>query len=118
MANKTIQAVSIETKDAKLARLRKDYILVQWPAFLELFPGMPGFISNEVFEQKALDMLEYGKAAQVSVTGSNWAEDDLATLHARPGKDFLSHIRSSYNRTNLVSNWRTVRDQLLMDLEE
>ncbi len=118
MSNKTVQSVSVETKDAKLARLRKDYVLVQWPKFLETFPGMPGFVSNAIFEQKALEMLELGKAAHVSVTGERWAEDDLDHLNGRPAKDFLNHIRSNYNRVNLASNWRLVRDQLLMDLDE
>lgn len=118
MSNKTIQAVSVETKDNKLARLRQEYVLEHWPVFINAFPGSPGFVSEGAFEQKALEMLQLGIEAQVSVTGSPWDPDDLVYLASRPPKDFLSHLKSGYNRTQLVDTWRTVRDQLLMDMED
>lgn len=115
MSNKTVQSAVVENRDLKQARLRSEYVLTHWPRFLELFPGMPGYISQATFEQKALEMLELSKAAKVSVTGDRISEDSIEHLLARPAKDFLVHIRSSYNRTNLASNWRLVRDQLLLD---
>lgn len=118
MGNTTVKDVIVETKDNKLARLRREYILEHWPLFLNEFPGLPGFINEGSFEQRALKMLELGKAAQVSVTGSPWAEDDLDTLLSRPPKDFLTYLKSEYNRKQLANTWRTTRDQLLMDMED
>lgn len=115
MGNTTIQSTMVETKDQKLARLRKEYILEQWPKFLDLFPGMPGYRGEAILEQKALEMLELGLAAQVSVTGSPWDPEDLEGLAARPPKDFLKHLKSNYNRINLADQWRIVRDNYLLD---
>ncbi|QBJ02903.1 hypothetical protein MZD04_gp377 [Pseudomonas phage Psa21] len=115
MSNKTIVETRVETKDAKLARLRKEYILEHWPRFVELFPGMPGYRGDGPFEQKALEILELSKEAQVSITGQNWDPEDLDTLNNRPAKDFIKHIRSNYNRINLGNQWRVVRDQYLLD---
>lgn len=118
MSNKTIQHVAVENKDTKLARLRKEYLLEQWPRFLELFPGMPGYQGEGPFEQKALEMLELGKAAQVTVTGLNWDPNDLHSLNSRPSKDFLRHLKSNYNRMNLAEQWRGVRDLYLLEQQE
>lgn len=118
MSNKTVQSVVVETKDAKLARLRKEYILEQWPKFLDLFPGMKGYQGEGPLEQKALEMLELGKAAQVSVTGIPWDPEDLNTLLNRPAKDFLNHLKSNYNRINLADQWRLVRDKYLLDMDD
>ncbi|WDS62066.1 hypothetical protein [Pseudomonas phage D6] len=117
MGNTTIQSIEVETKDLKLARLRREYLLEQWPKFLDLFPGMPGFRGEAVLQQKALEMLELGKAAQVSVTGSPWDPEDLEHLERRPAKDFLNHLKSNYNRINLADQWRATRDQYLLDTQ-
>lgn len=117
MSNQTVQSVVVETKDAKLARLRREYILEHWPKFLDKFPGMAGYAGEGPFQQKALEMLELGKAAQVSVTGSPWDPNDLEYLERRPAKDFLNHLKSNYNRVNLADQWRTVRDQYLLDTQ-
>lgn len=118
MSNQTIQAVAVETKTDKLARLRKEYIIEQWPTFLKLFPGMPEYRGEGPLEQKALEMLELSYAAQVSIIGVKVPEEDLPSLLARPTKDFIKHLKSSYNRSNLADQWRLVRDQYLMDPEE
>lgn len=115
MGNQTIQSITVETTDQKLARLRKEYIMVEWPKFLDLFPGMPGYRTDAILQQRALEMLELGKAAQVSVTGSPWDPEDLDTLNNRPIKDFLNHLKSNYNRINLADQWRVVRDNYLLD---
>lgn len=118
MSKQTVQSVVVETKEDKLARLRKEYILEQWPTFLKLFPGMPEHRGEGPLEQKAVEMLELSYAAHVTIVGVPVAEDDMAALFSRPSKDFIKYLKSSYNRTNLADQWRIVRDQYLMDLEE
>jgi hypothetical protein len=118
MSKQTVQSVVVETKEAKLLRLRKEYILEQWPSFLKLFPGMPEFRGVGPLEQKAVEMLEHSYAAHVTITGVPVADEDLPALLVRPTKDFIKHLKSDYNRANLADQWRIVRDQFMMDLEE
>lgn len=118
MSNQTVQAVVVENKTDKLARLRRDYIIEQWPTFLKLFPGMPEYRGEGPLEQKAVEMLELSYAAHVTITGEKVKDEDMPALMVRPVKDFIKHLKSNYNRSNLADQWRLVRDQYVMDLEE
>uniref|UniRef100_A0AB39CCC7 Uncharacterized protein n=1 Tax=Pseudomonas phage RVTF4 TaxID=3236931 RepID=A0AB39CCC7_9VIRU len=99
-------------------QLHEDFLMVEWPRFIELFPGSPKFEGEGVFEQKAVQMVELALAAGCGMTGAKLSEDELALAARRPAKDFLIHVRSTYNRNNLLSQYRTTRDLYLLDKED
>jgi len=97
--------------------LYKEFLLVEWPRFAELFPGSPKFESEGRFEQKATEMVALSIAAGCGITGTILSEEELELAARRPIKDFLTYIRSVYNRNNLMSQYRTTRDMYYLDNE-
>lgn len=93
------------------------FMTVEWPRFIELFPGSPKFEGEGLFEQKATEMVALAIAAGCGITGAKLSEEELELAQRRPVKDFLTHVRSTYNRTNLMSQYRTTRDMWQLDQE-
>lgn len=105
------------TQQKTQEELRDEFILVEWPRFIDLFPGSPKFEGEGPFEQKAIEMVALALSAGVGMTGSVLSDEELDLAARRPAKDFLNHIRSTYNRNNLMDLYRQTRDMYVLDKE-